>query len=155
MKCKRGGLVYGHAAPRDTSVPPWQQIHCDSIGNWVIDLRARTLKFHAMTIIDAWTNLVEIVYTYGTTAEEAAAAVENNWLARYPRPYKVVTDQGPEFGQPFTDMCQNNGCQHVSSTSRNPQGNSLIESSHKTISQVLRTVVAAKNPWFSFLGKSE
>ena len=146
MRYKRGGLVYGHAAPRDASVPPWQQIHCDSIGNWVIELRARTLKFHAMTIIDACTNLVEIAFTYGTTAEEAAAAVENNWLARYPRPYKIVTDQGPEFGEAFTAMCKKNGCIHSSSTSRNPQGNSLIESIHKTIGQVLRTVVAAKNP---------
>ena len=146
VRNKRGERTYGEAGPRDASVLPWQQLHCDSIGDWTIDLRARTLKFHAMTMIDACTNLLEIKYTFSTTAAEGAAAVENTWLARYPRPIKIVTDQGPEFGQEFTEMCRRNGIKHATSTSRNPQGNSLIEAIHKTIAQVLRTVVAAKNP---------
>ena len=143
---KRGGKVYGESGPRDASVLPWQQVHCDSIGPWKIDLRGRTLTFHAMTMIDACTNLLEIKHTYSTTAAEGASAVENTWLARYPRPVKIVTDQGPEFGNEFTEMCDSNGITHSTSTSRNPQGNSLIEAIHKTIGQVLRTVVAAKNP---------
>ena len=117
VRNKRGERTYGEAGPRDASVLPWQQLHCDSIGDWTIDLRARTLKFHAMTMIDACTNLLEIKYTFSTTAAEGAAAVENTWLARYPRPVKIVTDQGPEFGQEFTDMCQRNGIQHSTSTS--------------------------------------
>ena len=145
-KYKRGGKVYGESAPRDASVSPWQQVHCDSIGPWKIDLRARTLTFHAMTMIDPCTNLVEIQHTISTTAAEGAAAVENTWLARYPRPLQIVTDQGPEFGQEFTDMCERNGVKHHTSTSRNPQGNSLIERIHQTIGQVLRTVAAARNP---------
>ena len=62
-KNKRGGRVYGTAAPRDASAMPWQQVHCDSIGPWKIDLRARTLTFHAMTMIDPCTNLIEIKST--------------------------------------------------------------------------------------------
>ena len=143
---KRGEKTYGESGPRDAFVLPWQQVHCDSIGNWEIPLRARTLKFHAMTMIDACTNLVEIWYTKTASAAEGAAAVENTWLARYPKPVRIVTDQGPEFSQDFTNMCNNNGITHSTSTSRNPQGNSLIESIHKTIGQVLRVVTAAKNP---------
>ena len=127
-------------------VMPWQQVHCDSIGNWEVHLRARTLTFHAMTMIDACTNLVEIKRTLTTTSAEGAAAVENTWLARYPRPEKIVTDQGPEFQSEFTEMCERNGVKHHTSTSRNPQGNSLIEAIHKTIGQVLRTVTRARNP---------
>ena len=37
---KRGERLHGHTAPRDASVSPWQQVHCDSIGPWKIDLRA-------------------------------------------------------------------------------------------------------------------
>jgi transposase InsO family protein len=143
---KRGGRVYGEAPPRDVRLAPWQEVHCDSIGNWTIELRARTLKFHAMTMIDPCTNLLEIRYTLGTTAREAADAVENTWLARYPRPVTIVTDQGPEFGLEFTEMCQRNGIIHRTSTSRNPQGNSLIERIHQTIAQVIRTVEASRNP---------
>ena len=145
-KYKRGGKIYGETGPRDASVLPWQQVHCDSIGPWKIELRARTLTFHAMTMIDACTNLLEIKHTVTTTAAEGAAAVENTWLARYPKPVKIVTDQGPEFKEEFSEMCRRNGVTHSTSTSRNPQGNSLVESIHKTIGQVLRTVVAAKNP---------
>ena len=35
---------------------------------------------------------------------------------------------------------------HSTSTSRNPQGNSLIERIHQSIGQVLRTVVTSKDP---------
>jgi transposase InsO family protein len=97
-------------------------------------------------MIDACTNLVEIQHTMSTTAAEGAAAVENTWLARYPRPLKIVTDQGPEFSTEFSDMCERNGVKHDTSTSCNPQGNALIERIHQTIGQVLRTVVVAKDP---------
>ena len=99
-----------------------------------------------MTMIDPCTNLVEIKRTLTTTAKEGAAAVENTWLARYPRPIKILTDQGPKFSSDFTNMCEKNGIRHNTSTSRNLQGNSLIEWTHQTIGQVLRSVVAAKNP---------
>ena len=79
--CKHRGRVYGKSAPRDASVNPWQEVHCDSIGNWKIDLKVQTVTFHAMTMIDPSTNLVEIKATKLTTAEEGADAVENTWLS--------------------------------------------------------------------------
>ncbi len=132
-KARRGGRVYGESAPRDASVMPWQEVHCDSIGPWKIDLRARTLTFHAMTMIDPGTNLVEIKQTLSTTAAEGAAAVENTWLSRYPKPLRIITDQGPEFSTVFTDMCKANGIKHSTSSSRNSHGNPLIERIHQTI----------------------
>ena len=99
-----------------------------------------------MAMIDACTSLVEIKRTLSTTAAEVTAAVENNWLVRYPKPTKIVTDQGTEFSTEFSSMCNKNGIKHSTSTSRNPQGNSLIERIHQTIGQVLRTGTAAKDP---------
>ena len=125
---------------------PWQEIQCDSIGPWKVELRARTLTFHAMTMIDTCTNLVEIKHTLSTTAEEGAHAVETGWLLHYPRPLKIITDQGPEFSTDFTSMCNRHGVTHRPTTSRNPQANSIIERVHQTIRQVLRTVVKSKNP---------
>jgi transposase InsO family protein len=145
-KARRGGRVYGESAPRDASVMPWQEVHCDSIGPWKIDLRARKLTFHAMTMIDPATNLVEIKHTLSTTAAEGAAAVENTWLSRYPKPLRIISDQGPEFSTAFTAMCDANGIKHSTSSSRNPQGNSVIERIHQTIGQVLRTICDARDP---------
>ena len=102
--------------------------------------------FHAMTMIDACTSLVEIKRTLRTTAAEGSAAVGNNWLARYPKPTKIVTDQGLEFSTEFSSMCNKNGIKHYTSTSRNLQGNSLIKRIHQIIGQVLRTITAAKDP---------
>ena len=99
-----------------------------------------------MTMIDTCTNLVEIKHTLSTTAEEGAHAVETGWLSRYPRPLKIITDQGPEFSTDFTAMCNRHGVTHRPTTSRNPQANSIIERVHQTIGQVLRTVVKTKNP---------
>jgi hypothetical protein len=80
-KNKQGGRVYGTAHPRDASVMPWQEVHCDSIGPWKINLQARSLTFHTMTMIDPYTNLINIISTLTTTAKEASATVENAWLA--------------------------------------------------------------------------
>ena len=82
----------------DATVLPWQQTHCDSIGSWTVELRGRNLAFHAMTMINACANLVEIAFAHSTMAKEGAAAVETTWLSRCPRPVKIVMDQGPEFG---------------------------------------------------------
>ena len=71
---KRGAIVYGETSPRDASTMPWQELHCGSIGPWEIELRAKTLSFHAMTMIHACTSLVEIKRTLSTTAAEVAAA---------------------------------------------------------------------------------
>ena len=146
MKMKRGGKVYGEAGPRDAFVMPWQEVHCDSIGPWTIELRGRKLTFNAMTIIDACTNLVEIVPQVTKTMDEAAALVENNWIARYPRPTRIISDNGPEFQSDFTDMCTRHGIVHSTISARNPQGNSIVERIHQTIGQVMRTVVESKNP---------
>ena len=94
-----------------------------------------------MTMIDACTSLVEIKRTLRTTAAEGAAAVKNNWLARYPKPTKIVTDQGPEFSTEFSSMCNKNEIKHSTSTSRNPQGNYLIKRIHQNQPRLLRIKV--------------
>ena len=62
------------------------------------------------------------------------------------KPQHNLSDNGPEFGMEFKQMVEDKGATHTASTSRNPQGNSIIERTHQAIGQVLRTVVAAKNP---------
>ncbi|KAG7343121.1 integrase core domain containing protein [Nitzschia inconspicua] len=100
-----------------------------------------------MTIIDPATNLIEIQPLLTGTAKEAADVVEDNWIARYPRPVRCITDNGPEFGQEFRDRLEDDlGVKVRSSTSRNPQGNSIIERVHQSIGLVLRVVAPQQNP---------
>ncbi|CAB9515280.1 Retrotransposon protein [Seminavis robusta] len=80
------------------------------------------------------------------TSDEGARVVEDTWFARYPRPKKVVTDNGPEFKLEFIAMVKKNGAVHRYSSPRNPQGNSMIERTHQAIGKVLRTIVVSRDP---------
>ena len=88
QKCKGGFRQYGKLSARDATLMPWQEIHCDTIGPWKIELQAKILTFKAVTTVDPITNLVEINPLITKTASECADAVENNWICWYPRPKK-------------------------------------------------------------------
>ena len=60
---------------------------------------------------------------------------------------RVTHDQGSEFmGAPFQDLLHRAGIKSVPTTACNPQGNSIIEAIHKSVGQVLRTLVHVHNP---------
>ena len=56
-------------------------------------------------------------------------------------------DQGFEFmGSSFQDLLHQAGIKSVPMTAHNPQGNSIIEAVHKSVGQVLRTLVLIHRP---------
>ena len=50
------------------------------------------------------------------------------------------------MGAPFQDLLRHAGIKSVPKTACNPQGNSVIEAIHKSVGQVLRTLVHVHNP---------
>jgi hypothetical protein len=77
-----------------------------------------------------------------TTRLHVALIVENEWLARYPRPLRCIYDNGGEFtGAPFQVMLLENGIQGVPTTVKNPQSNAINERIHQTVANILRTYV--------------
>ena len=50
------------------------------------------------------------------------------------------------MGAPFQDLLRCAGIKSVPTTARNPQGNSIIEAVHKSVGQVLQTLVHVHNP---------
>ena len=60
---------------------------------------------------------------------------------------RVIQDQGSEFmGASFPDLLHRAGIKSVPTIARNPQGNSIIKAVHKSVGQVLRTLVHVHNP---------
>ena len=60
---------------------------------------------------------------------------------------RVIHDQGSEFtGSVFQELLVRTGIKSTPTTSRNPQGNSVIEVVHKSVGQVLRTLVHLNHP---------
>ncbi|MEM7284215.1 MAG: hypothetical protein AAF438_21630, partial [Pseudomonadota bacterium] len=43
QRFRRGGRIRGHAAPRDANLLPWEEVHCDTIDPWSIELRGRKI----------------------------------------------------------------------------------------------------------------
>ncbi len=138
----------GQLAPRNAPILPWHEVHVDFIGPWNVRVNGQAMKFDALTCIDPVTNLVEIVRLRGRkNAANAARLFANHWLSRYPRPAKIVHDNGPEFnGHDFQIPLEEAGIRRVNVSPNTPQANSIIEASHKAIGQVIRTLIHLRPP---------
>ena len=148
QRMKRGSRQYRLLAPHNAQSSPWSKVATDCIGPWNIELRGgRDYNIRALTTIDVTTNLLEIEPITTQTSAECARAFEKGWLSHYPRPMRVIHDQGSKFmGSPFQDLLHRAGIKSVPTTARNLQGNSIIEAVHKSVGQVLRTLVHVHNP---------
>ena len=78
-----------------------------------------------------------------------ANIVEQEWLARYPRPYLITLDQGSEFiGQDFRDMCINDyGIKRKIISTQNPQANAIVERAHQMLRNLIRSFELQDNPY--------
>ena len=148
QKHKLQGRGYGHLAPREALVAPWYEVAIDTIGPWEIELQNHeTRKFHALTMIDTVTNLVEMQRVNSTSAQDAANAFEMNWLFKYPRPVRVIHDQGTEFmGDNFQTLLRRWGIRNAPISVRNPQANAVCERMHQTVGNILRTLLRTNPP---------
>ena len=63
----------------------------------------------------------------------------NTWLCRYPRPRKVVFDNGSEFKQYFTTLQKDFNIKPVLTSINNPQANAPVERVNQVILNMLVT----------------
>ena len=150
---KQQGRGYGHLAPREALVAPWFELAIDTIGPWELkvanneDQGEEYRKFYALTMIDTVTGWVEIQRVDTTSANDAATALETGWLFRYPRPMRIVHDQGTEFmGDQFQRILRQWGIRNAPISVRNPQANAVCERMHQVVGNVLRTLSHTNQP---------
>ena len=139
QRYKAPGRGYGHLPPRDDTAQPWEEVAVDCVGRWSITLsNGQRVDVHALTIIDVCTTLSECIRIEDKTAQHQAVLFVNHWLSRYPRPLRVIHDQGTEcVGLDFQAMLVTHGIQAVPTSVRNPQANAVIERLHKTVQDLL------------------
>jgi hypothetical protein len=146
-RMKKDAPRHGQSAPRIAPSAPWMEAHCDQIGPWDHSVNGLTVKIRALTMIDPVANLVEIVRVKTTQSAENAEAFVNAWLSRCPLPEKILTNGGPEFaGHEWEFMPQNWGLKRGRVSSHTPTADAIIESSHRAMGQLLRTVFDTENP---------
>jgi transposase InsO family protein len=73
--------------------------------------------------------------------------LENAWLSWYPRPARIVFDQGTEFtGWAFQNLIIQHGIHPMPSSIKNPQSNAICERMHQSISNSLRALLHTNPP---------
>ena len=97
-KFKKSRTKYGKLHVKDVSqeVIPWDMVQIDTIGPYSVTINTRkTLSLSCKTMIDPATGWVEIAEMHDTNNSADAARIFNNvWLSKYPRPKRIIYDNG-------------------------------------------------------------
>ena len=120
----------------------------DLVGPWKITIEGMgDVVINALTMIDIASTLCEIIRIDNKTSEHISMHFVNEWLSRYPKPSRVIFDQGKEFtGRAFQSMLIQNGIKPVPTTVKNPQANAVVERLHLTIGDQIRSQAHGNPP---------
>jgi transposase InsO family protein len=139
QRLKRHRKHYGHLPDVSPNVIPWHTVAVDLVGPWTIRAKNRTIKLSALTVIDVATRWMEIARIFSKEDEYIAKVFDREWLSRYPRPLVCIHDEGGEFGHEFRELLASYGIQSSPIGVKNPQSNAILERTHQTIGDMLRT----------------
>ena len=112
---------YGKLPAKQAEVNPWETLCVDCIGPYSVkDQMGRIAEFRCVTMIDpatGWFEMEEIptmdivekgivLEQFDMSSAQLSRLVNKEWwLSRYPRPKKVVFDNGSEFKLHFQEVC--------------------------------------------------
>jgi transposase InsO family protein len=120
---------------------PWETIHIDLYGPKKIKRKeGPPIEFKVVTMIDPVTGWFEMCSFDDKQPETILNILEYQWLARYPRPSKIIADRGGEFiGHVFRQTLNDDyGIDLKLITTANPQANAVVERIHQVIGNMLR-----------------
>jgi hypothetical protein len=159
QKCKLTAVKkYGKIPlPTHQNVAAWEEVRVNLIGPWDIRYNSSSMpgrstieKIHALTSIDNATGWPEFIAIQNKTSHHIALLFDSEWLCHYPRPARVVFDNGTEFtGSEFQELLNSYGIKPVPTTVRNPKSNGVIERVHLTMGDMLRTMTFHGSDWFA------
>ena len=120
----------------------------DLSGPWKAYVDNKQVSFHTLTVIDVFTGWVEIIPITSKTKGNIADLFEREWLRRYPRPSRVIFDQGGEFDNDAFDTKLTKW--HIKPTPitvKNPRANSIVERMHSVLGDMIRVQLATQHPY--------
>ena len=157
---------YGKLPARSVGeLVPWQTVHTDLIGPYAITAKQfqtdgsiidKEFSLTCMTMIDpvtGWFEIVEIPsyivddvknknqQSIDKSSARISRLFDQTWLSRYPRPSKVIFDNGSEFKKDFVPLLKDWSIKPKCTTIKNPTANSPVERIH----QVIRHMFLTKN----------
>ena len=85
--CKHNKVKYGKLPQKDAEKSkPWNRVNVDLIGPLPVHAKNSKFMLNALTMIDPAIGWFEVVPIKNCTAVTVAAAFDDTWLSRYPRP---------------------------------------------------------------------
>jgi hypothetical protein len=127
---------------------PWEVVHVDCCGPWKIRWhddesgRMHSFEIHLLSMVDACTAWSEFCRIKTASSLATSSGFDKNWLCRYPRPRKVIHDNGNEFmGCEFQELLDSYGIEPKPTTVKNPTANAIVERIHGTLGEQLRATV--------------
>ena len=92
-----------------------------------------------MTFIDPATGWFEICEIPDKKSDTMSALLDTVWFSRYPRPRRIIFDNGTEFKKDFRHIFKSYGIKTKPTAVKNPQANGILERVHQVLSNMLRT----------------
>ena len=143
-KSKISNKKYGKYTPTNIQqdIQAFQYISADLMGPLPTFMDENAVEYkYILTIIDIYTRWIELIPLSNQTGPTVAAALDNWWFNRYPRPSRLLSDQGKNLiGKDVTNLCAGYGIKTSQTTAYSATANSICERAHGTINQILRTI---------------
>ncbi len=150
QRFKNVGQGIGHLPPKEEARVPFEEIAMDTIGPWNFEIPGLgKFTINAYSIICTCSNLLELkrASQMNPTGRESVQVLEDTWLSRYPKPVRLIFDQGKEYRNiDFESFLISMGIKGCPSTVKNPQSNAIVERVHGTMKNSLRTEIHANPP---------
>ena len=120
---------------------PWDAVNVNSIGPWTFTNNAgKERVMNAISIMDLATGSLKSCRARNPSSLEASQLFDTNWLCKFPKPRKIICDQGFEFKLEFIELCESYGIKRFTSSRRSPHSDTIIERVLIEMLNALRTL---------------
>ena len=127
---------------------PFDTIGMDVIGKLPVSEHNGVEYNYILTITDYFSKWVELIPLSIVNAPETLDAFRLNWITRYGRPRKIITDLGSNFdNQLFKTFCKDNNVELHYATTGYKQGNAVAERVNYTVMEYIRANLKEDNQW--------
>ena len=126
-----------------------QRVHMDLIGPLPTSPNGNK---YILTMVDAYSKLVELIPIKDKTAESAADGIIKGWVSSHAVPNLILTDAGNEFkNRVMKSMCEKMGMSHRTTSHYHPQSNGQAEVVNRSIIAYIRKYVQGSDDWENLL----
>ena len=124
------------------SPKPWDMLSIDIMGPFPYDYHSHRF---IVTVMDVYSRYLIAVPVKDHTAQSVSKCLYEHVIAYFRVPHSILSDRGTEFtGRVWESLTHLLGTEVRLTSPYYPQGNALVERSHRTINNMLRSMLLEK-----------